>query len=137
MLSVYDYIMILFYFAFTASLGIIFKKLCKGSTDYFAGGRRMNWWMLGASSLVANFSAWTFTGAAGIAYSFGVIFFSVYLVDILGFIVSVFWFAPRFRRLRLVTAMDAVRLRFGKVNEQLYTWLQLITNYIAGAIWLV
>jgi SSS family transporter len=137
MLSIYDYIMILFYFAFTASLGIIFKKLCKGSTDYFAGGRRMNWWLLGASSFVANFSAWTFTGAAGIAYSFGVIFFSVYLVDIVGFIISVVWFAPRFRRLRLVTAMDAVRLRFGRFNEQLYTWLQLLTNYIAGAIWLV
>ena len=52
MLSIYDYIMILFYFAFTASLGIIFKHFCKGSTDYFAGGRKMNWWLLGASSFI-------------------------------------------------------------------------------------
>jgi SSS family transporter len=129
--------MILFYFVFTASLGIVFKKLCKGSTDYFAGGHKMNWWLLGASSFIANFSAWTFTGAAGIGYTFGVIFFSVYFVDIIGFTISVMWFAPRFRRLRLITAMDAVRLRFGRFNEQLYTWLQVISSYFGGAIWLV
>jgi Na+/proline symporter len=109
----------------------------KGGTDYFAGGRRMNWWLLGASSLVSNFSAWTFTGAASIAYSYGIIFFSIFIIDIVGFTISFLWFAPRFRRLRLITAMDAVRLRFGKSNEQFFTWLQIITSYFAGAIWLV
>ncbi len=137
MLSVYDYIMIGFYFAFTASLGIIFKKLCKGSTDYFAGGRKINWWLLGASSFISNFSAWSFTGAAGLAYSFGMIFFAIYLGDIVGFIVSVVWFAPRFRRLRLVTAMDGVRLRYGRFNEQLFTWLQVCTSFLGGAVWMV
>ncbi len=137
MLSVFDYIMIVFYFGFIASLGVIFKRLCKGSTDYFAGGLKMNWWLLGASSFIANFSAWTFTGAAGIAYDYGVIFFSVYIVDIVGFTVSILWFAPRFRRLRLITAMDAVRLRFGRFNEQLYTWLQVLSSFIGGAVWLV
>jgi len=137
MLSVFDYIMIVFYFGFIASLGIIFKRLCRGSTDYFAGGLKMNWWLLGASSFIANFSSWTFTGAAGIAYTYGVVFFSVYLVDIVGFTVSMLWFAPRFRRLRLVTAMDAVRLRFGRFNEQLYTWLHVLTGFVGGAVWLV
>lgn len=137
MLSVYDYCMIGFYFLFLMSVGFVFKHLNKGGTDFFAGGRRMNWWLLGASSLVSNFSAWSFTGAASIAYSYGIIFFSVFLTDIVGFIISIFWFAPRFRRLRLITAMDAVRLRFGKGNEQFFTWLQIITSYFAGSIWLV
>lgn len=137
MLSIYDYNMIVFYFVFTASLGIIFKKLCKGSTDYFAGGRKINWWLLGASSFISNFSAWSFTGAAGLAYSFGILFFAVYLGDIIGFIVSAAWFAPRFRRLRLVTAMDGVRLRYGRFNEQLFTWLQVCTSFLGGAVWMV
>ncbi|QHI70114.1 sodium:solute symporter family transporter [Tichowtungia aerotolerans] len=137
MLSIYDYIMILFYFVFTASLGFVFKKFIKGSNDYFAGGKKMNWWMLGASSFIANFSAWTFTGAAGIAYQYGAIFLLIYLADIVGFVFGYLWFAPRFRRLRLITAMDAVRMRFGRVNEQLYTWLQVVTSYIGGAVWLV
>jgi Na+/proline symporter len=137
MLSLYDYLMIGFYFAFLMSVGFVFKHLNKGGTDFFAGGRRMNWWLLGASSLVSNFSAWSFTGAASIAYSYGIIFFSIFVIDIVGFTISFIWFAPWFRRLRLVTAMDAVRLRFGKGNEQFFTWLQIITSYFAGSIWLV
>jgi Na+/proline symporter len=137
MLSFYDYLMIGFYFAFLLSAGFFVKHLNKGSTDYFAGGRRMSWWLLGASSLVSNFSAWSFTGAASIAYGYGIIFFSIYILDIAGFAVSIAWFAPRFRRLRLVTAMDAVRLRFGRANEQLFTWLQIFLSFFAGAVWLV
>ena len=137
MLSVFDYIFILFYFVFTCSLGWIFKRFNTGGTDYFAGGHRMNWWLLGASSFVSNFSAWAFTGAAGLAYSFGVIVFSITLLDLAGFLVSYLWFAGKFRRLRLVTAMDAVRLRFGKTNEQIFTWLQIISGFFGGAVWLV
>lgn len=137
MLSSYDYVMILFYFVFTASLGMIFKRFCLGSKDFFAGGLKMNWWLLGASSFISNFSAWTFTGAAGMAYSFGVIFFAIYIIDILGFIIAIIWFAPRFRRLRLITAMDSVRLRFGRVNEQVFTWLQMLAAFVGGAVWLV
>jgi len=137
MLSLYDYLMIGFYFTFLMSVGFVFRHLNKGGTDFFAGGRRMNWWLLGASSLVSNFSAWSFTGAASIAYSYGILFFTIFITDIVGFIVSLLWFAPRFRRLRLITAMDAVRLRFGRGNEQFFTWLQVITSYFAGAIWLV
>ena len=137
MLSVFDYLMIGFYFAFLLSVGFVFKHLNKGGTDFFAGGRRMNWWLLGASSLVSNFSAWTFTGAASIAYSYGIIFFSIFVIDIVGFTISFLWFAPWFRRLRLITAMDAVRLRFGRGNEQFFTWLQIVTSYFAGSIWLV
>ena len=75
--------------------------------DYLAGGFRMSWWLLGASSFISNFSCWTFTGAANIAYTYGLLVFGVYLIDIVGFIVSAAWFAPRFRQLRLVTAVDA------------------------------
>lgn len=137
MLTNFDYIAIMFYFLFTVSLGFVFKRLNVGGTDYFAGGRKMNWWLLGASSFISNFSAWSFTGAAGMAYSFGVIVFSITILDVIGFVVSYFWFAGRFRRLRLVTAMDAVRLRFGRGNEQLFTWLQVITSFFGGAVWLV
>jgi SSS family solute:Na+ symporter len=137
MLTIYDYAAILFYLFFTASLGFVFKRLNVGGTDYFAGGRKMNWWLLGASSFVSNFSAWAFTGAAGMAYSYGVLVFSITMLNVVGFLISYFWFAGKFRRLRLVTAMDAVRLRFGRGSEQLFTWLQILTSFFGGAVWLV
>ena len=41
MLSVYDYVVIAFYFVFVMSLGFVFKRFNKVTKDYFAGGQRM------------------------------------------------------------------------------------------------
>ncbi len=105
--------------------------------DYLAGGFRMSWWLLGASSFISNFSCWTFTGAANIAYTYGLLVFGVYLIDIVGFIVSAAWFAPRFRQLRLVTAVDAIRLRFGRLTEQIFNWLWFFATLATAAVSLV
>jgi Na+/proline symporter len=135
--SGYDVFIIVAYLVFLASIGWISKKFAKGSTDYFAGGMKMTWWLLGAGSFVSNFSSWTFTGAAGIAYTYGLLIFSVYVIDVLGFIVSYVWFAPAVRQLRLITAMDAMRLRFGPTSEQFFTWLNFINSLAVAAVWLV
>ena len=135
--SSYDYGIIAAYLMFLASMGWVFKKFNRGSQDYFAGGFRMTWWLLGASSFISNFSCWTFTGAAGIAYTYGFLIFSVYFTDVLGFCISYLWFAPRFRQMRLVTAMDAFRLRFGRFNEQFFTWVGFVRSLGFAAVWLV
>ena len=137
MISIYDYLIIGFYLLFLASMGWVFRRFTKGSQDYFAGGFRMAWWMLGASSFISNFSCWLFTGAANIAYTYGILIFGFYAIDILGFLVTYLWFAPRFRQLRLVTAMDALRLRFGRVNEQFFTWLNFLCTLGIAAVWMV
>ncbi len=135
--SGYDIFIIASYLVFLASLGWILKRFTKDSKDYFAGGHKMTWWLLGAGSFVSNFSAWTFTGAAGIAYSFGLLVFSVYVIDALGFLVSYLWFAPRVRQLRLITAMDAMRLRYGRVSEQFFTWLNFVSALAIASVWMV
>ena len=137
MISFYDYLIIGTYLVFLASMGWVFRRFNKGSQDYFAGGFRMAWWMLGASSFISNFSCWLFTGAANIAYTYGILILGFYGIDILGFIVSYVWFAPRFRQLRLVTAMDAIRLRFGRANEQFFTWLNFVSSLGIAAVWMV
>ncbi len=133
----YDYAVICVYLVFLTSLGWIFRRFNRGSRDYFAGGFRVAWWLLGASSFMSNFSCWLFTGAANIAYTHGILIFGFYAIDVLGFLVSVAWFAPRFRQLRLVTAMDAVRLRFGRASEQFFTWLNFASSIGIAAVWLV
>ncbi|HUO09283.1 MAG TPA: hypothetical protein VM008_13330 [Phycisphaerae bacterium] len=138
MLSSYDYLIILFYLLFLASMGWIFKRFNRGSNDYFAGGFRMSWWLLGATLLITNVSCWLFTGAAEIAYHYGwLILGAVYLNDFIGFLLAALWFAPRFRQLRVVTAIDAVRLRFGRVNEQFFNWIQILTAFLQSAVGLV
>ncbi|MEN9402362.1 MAG: Sodium/glucose cotransporter, partial [Verrucomicrobiota bacterium] len=61
MLSTFDYIVVLFYLLFLASIGWFFRHSGKDSSEYFRGGGKMSWWMVGASGFMGAFSAWTFT----------------------------------------------------------------------------
>lgn len=137
MLTFFDHLIIVLYLLFLGSIGWLFRHFTKGSNDYFAGGFRMNWWLVGAGSFASNFSTWAFTGAAHMAYTYGALIFAFFLMDCLAFVVSYLWFAPRFRQLRLVTAMDAVRLRFGPASEQFFTWLGFLSSLGIATVWLI
>jgi SSS family transporter len=137
MLSPYDYIMIAFYFGFMLSLGFIFKKFNSDSEDYFAGGFKMTWWLLGSSVFVGNFSAWTFTGAAYVAHSFGVVVMVIFWGNAFNYVIQALWLAPWFRQIRVVTAMDAIKERFGTELEQCYTWMQILLSFVGNAVTLL
>lgn len=131
-----DYGVLIFYFCFLASIGWITRRFVHNTSDYFRGGGQMLWWMAGASAFMNMFSAWTFTGGASRAYTDGPNILWIYLGNAIGFFTCALYFAPRFRQLRVITAMEAVRQRFGKGNEQFFTWLSLPTSVIYSGLWL-
>ena len=137
MLSNIDYFIVGIYLLFLASMGWIFKRFNKTTNDYFAGGFRMSWWLVGATALITNVSCWLFTGASEIAYDYGWLILAFYFNDLIGFFLAAIYFAPRFRQLRVVTAIDAVRLRFGRVNEQFFNWIQILGAFLQSAVGLV
>lgn len=136
MLSTYDFLVIGFYFVFMAMVGIVCRKFIGNTSDYFRGGGKMLWWMAGCSAFVAQFSAWTFTGAAGKAYQDGPVILVLYLANALGFLCNFLFFAPRFRQMRVVTAIQAVKARFGNGSEQFFTWVQVPIGVLYAGIWL-
>jgi Na+/proline symporter len=136
MLSKYDYLVIGFYFAFMAMIGWVCRKFIGNTSDYFRGGGKMLWWMAGCSAFVGQFSAWTFTGAAGKAYLDGPVIMVLYFANALGFFCNFVFFAPRFRQMRVITSIQAVKARFGNGNEQFFTWGQLPVGVLYAGIWL-
>ncbi|HWA26529.1 MAG TPA: hypothetical protein VG734_12785 [Lacunisphaera sp.] len=136
MLHLIDYLVIGFYFAFLAGLGWYFRHAATDASEYFRGGGRMTWWMVGATAFMGSFSAWTFTGAAGLAYDHGLIVMTIFWGNAGTYLISAWRFAPWFRQLRAITVMEAVRQRFGRVNEQVFTWLQLPSQVLVAGIWL-
>jgi SSS family solute:Na+ symporter len=136
MLSIYDYIVIGFYFVFMTVIGWVCRKFIRNTSDYFRGGGQMLWWMAGSSAFMVSFSAWTFTGAASKAYEDGSVIMVLFFANALGFLFNFLYFAPRFRQTRVVTSMEAVRMRFGKGNEQFFTWLQIPLGILYAGIWL-
>jgi Na+/proline symporter len=85
---------------------------------------------------MTNFSAVTFTGMAGKAYQDGPVVLVIFFAGAIGFLFNWLYFAPVFRQMRCVTAMDAVRKRFGAANEQFFTWLNIPMGMLYAAIWL-
>ena len=136
MLTIYDYIAIAFFFLFMLALGPIFKRYSEDDSDFFRGGGQMLWWMVGGSAFMCQFSAWTFTGAAGKAYQDGTLIAMLFFANAVGFLINYLWFAPRFRRMRIVSPIEGVRERFGPVNEQVFTWLQIPMSLVYAALWL-
>ena len=125
------------YFLFLIAIGYFFKKYASNSTsDYFSGGGKMLWWMVGATAFMTQFSAWTFTGAAGKAFEDGWAIVILFMANAAGYFACYFIFAPKARQLRIVTPMEGIRMRYGKVNEQVFTWFNMPSSILGAAVWL-
>jgi len=122
------------YFVFLIVIGWAFRNLTSNTSDYFRGGGNVLWWMVGASAFMTQFSSWTFTGAAGKAYTDGLAVAFIFVGNALGFFFNYLYFAPRFRQMRVVTVIQALRLRFGNKNEQVFAWVSMFTTSISAGI---
>jgi SSS family transporter len=122
-MGIYDYIVIAFYFIFMLTVGFVFSRSSKNSSDYLRGGGAMTWWMTGGSVYMATFSAWTFVGCAGKIYKSGSLIILLFLFNAVSMLFVARFIAHRFRRLRAITPMEAVRQRFGMATQQVYAWL--------------
>ncbi|MDA0383104.1 sodium:solute symporter family transporter [Vibrio owensii] len=124
------------YFLFLIAIGWMFRTFTSTTSDYFRGGGNMLWWMVGATAFMTQFSAWTFTGAAGKAYTDGFAVATIFLANAFGYLMNYLYFAPKFRQLRVITPIDAIRMRFGRFNEQVFTWSGIPSSVISAGIWL-
>lgn len=132
-----DILVVAVYFVFMVVIGFLFKRLAGNSTsDYFRGGGKMLWWMVGSTAFMTQFSAWTFTGAAGKAFTDGFPIIVIFMANAFGFLLSWWFFSYRFRQMRTITPIEGVRRRFGASNEQVFTWATMPTSIVYTGIWL-
>lgn len=136
-MTYYDYGVIAFYVFFMLTLGLVFRGLSKNTSDYFRCGGAMPWWITGTSAWVATFSAWAFVGAASEVYRSGLKVLLLFYASLPALILVFFVTSVRFRRLRVVTWMEAVRERFGPASEQFYTWIKVPIELIKAGIGLM
>src|SRR4051812_43054343 len=137
MITGYDKLIIAFYVVFMVSIGLVFRGLSKNTSDYFRCGGAMPWWITGSSAWVATFSAWAFVGAASEVYRSGLKVLLLFYAALPALVGVFFFSAVRFRRLRVVTWMEAVRERFGPVSEQFYTWVKVPVELVKAGIGLM
>ncbi len=133
----YEYLVIAGYFLLIITIGFTFKKMASKSTsDYFRGGGRMLWWMVGSTAFMMQFSAWTFTGAAGKAFTDGFAVCLVFIANTFSYFCGWAYFAHRFRQTRVDTPTEAIKGRFGPQNELFFSWALIVFTLINAGVWL-
>ena len=132
-----DYTVIIGYLIMLISVGFIMKKFCKNVKDYFIGGNHVAWWLAGASCFMASFSAWTFTGAAGFAYKYGILIILIFWFNVIAYLFLGFLTAKKCRQTRKITGLQIVYDRFGRVAEQLLAYINVPMMFFSGSIWLI
>ena len=119
-ISYIEYFVIAGYLLLTIVVGFFFKNFSSNTDDYFKGGSKGTWWLVGTSAFMGSFTAWTFTGAAGMAYEAGYSVMFLFLGSSLGYFMNFLFLAPWLRQMRVTTLPEAISLRFGEATRNFY-----------------
>jgi SSS family transporter len=128
-----DYLVIAFYALLMVRVGFYVLRFNRGAAEYFRGGNRIPWLVAGLSCFMAGFSAWTFTGAAGVAYRSGIAATGLYIGNALSFLLGYFVFAKRWRRSRVTTVMEYLSGRFNPSTHQIFSWTTILFQLFTSA----
>ena len=128
-----DYVVIAAYMLLMVGIGVYAARFNRGASDYFRGANRIPWLVAGLSSFMSGFSAWTFTGAAGLAYQKGLVAILLYLGNAATFLLGYWVFAVRWRRARISTVMEYLVERFDERTRQAFSWSTVLFQLFTGA----
>src|SRR3984885_5747064 len=128
-----DYAVIAFYTLLMIGVGVYVIRFNSTASEYFRGGSRIPWLVAGLSAFMSGFSAWTFTGGAGVAYASGIVVIGLYLGNSLSFLLGYYIFASRWRRTRISTVMEYLSDRFGPATHQTFSWATIIFKLFTSA----
>ena len=128
-----DYAVIGLYAMLMVLVGLYVMRFNRGAAEYFRGGSRIPWLVAGLSCFMSGFSAWTFTGAAGVAYRAGFAATGLYIGNAASFLLGYFVFATRWRRSRVTTVMEYLSDRFNPVTHQTFSWVTIFFQLFTSA----
>lgn len=129
-----EYLVIVGYLVLIISVGLVFRKFSSNTDDYFRGGCKGTWWLVGSSAFMSAFSAWTFTGAAGIAYEAGFTVMFIYAGNALGFFMNYLFMGPWLRQMRVTTFPEAIAMRFGETTRDFYAYYEVPVRILYSAM---
>jgi len=129
-----EYLVIAGYLLLTMVVGIVFKNFSSNTDDYFKGGSKGTWWLVGTSAFMSSFTAWTFTGAAGMAYEAGYSVMFLFLGSSLGYFMNFLFLAPWLRQMRVTTLPEAISLRFGEQTRNFYALYEVPIRILYSAM---
>lgn len=130
--NIFDLLVIAGYFLFMLGIGVYFMKINKTGREYFVGGNMIPWWVSGMTLYMANFSAWTFTGAAGMTYSAGPFMLLWFCTGGLAYFIGTTMTAKLWRRSRSISPVEYTYTRYNTTTQQFLSWV-ISVNFVLSA----
>jgi len=129
-----DFVVVAFYMAGVALLGYVAKRMVKTPEDYFAGGKRVPWWMAAISHHVSGYSAVLFVAHTSRAYKWGLPMTLLIFNTPIAMAIGARLWAPRWARLRVLTPVQWLERRFNNTIRQLCAWSGIAIKFIDEGI---
>lgn len=123
-LTTIDISVILLYLVGTLIMGWFLGRKQKTSTDYFLGGRKLKWWMVGMSMVVSDIGALELVGIAGSTYMFGLTLANFdWIACTISMIIAAFLFIPFYWKAGVYTIPEYLGRRYNEFVRSLVAML--------------
>src|SRR5277367_3735943 len=112
-LTYIDWVVIAAYFAVNLGIGFYYARRASDNVgDFFLSGRSVSWWLAGTSMVATTFAADTPLVVTGLVYHQGISGNWLWWPLALSGMMTVFFFAPLWRRSGVLTDMEFVEIRY-------------------------
>ncbi|NOZ04567.1 MAG: sodium/solute symporter [FCB group bacterium] len=118
------------YVVFIVALGLHFAKKHESAEEYFLGGRKFTWPLIGLSLYASNMSSSSLVGLAGSAYGTGI---SVYNYEWMAAIILIFFaifFLPYFLRSQVYTMPEFLEKRYDSRARYYFSALNILMTIV-------
>ena len=132
-----DYVMLIGYFVLMLGIGLYFYRFMRGMKVYFTGGNKIPWWLSGVSFYMSSFSAYAFVIYSGLCFKLGFVGVTLFWVIVPATIISVTFFATRWRRARIDSPVEFLESRYSALVRQLFVWRGLPVGIIDDSLKLI
>jgi SSS family transporter len=129
-----DLAVLIAYLAGITYFGVRFRRGQRNIGDYFLGGRTAPWWALSLSIVATETSTLTIIGTPALAYAGNLAFLQLVLGYIVGRVILVVAFIPRFFRGEYFTAYQLIEKRFGPRAKSAAALTFLVTRALAEGV---
>jgi solute:Na+ symporter, SSS family len=130
-LNALDYIE---FFLFVAALSLVGFISGRGerasSSEYFLAGRKLRWYVVGASYIAANISTEQFIGMVGASYLLGVCPALWEWLNVFTFLFMIFIFIPFLLSSKVVTIPEFLSRRYGPAVRQIFAIVTVVANIV-------
>jgi len=108
-----DWVVIVLYFALNLAIGFYYMRRASGNvSEFFLSGRSVSWWLAGTSMVATTFGADTPLVVTGLIYKQGIAGNWLWWSFALSGMLTVFFFAPLWRRAQVLTDIEFAELRY-------------------------